>query len=180
MHTSNRKWTLIGLAALVIAALIGFTLTRQTATPRLKPSDTGNSRAQAKLVNETPLETALRLANTASTAEEQQLAKEAIRVADHEVDLAFAMALQQAQQHPPAQNGETGQINTRIHRLQNRLQEVQDNATRLTQLAAHPGKNDVDNIQQQLEIAQARVTLLKDAIDDAKKTWSGPAAIPRP
>ena len=169
MHTSNRKWTLIGLAALVIAALIGFTLTRETATPRLKPSDTGNSRAQAKLVNETPLETALRLANTASTAEEQQLAKEAIRVADHEVDLAFAMALQQAQQHPPAQNGETGQINARIHRLQNRLQEVQDNATRLTQLAAHPGKNDVDNIQQQLEIAQARVTLLKDAIDDAKE-----------
>ncbi len=169
MHKSKRKWILIGLALLVIAALIGFTLTRQTATLRLNRNAAGTATAQAKLVNETPLETALSLANAASTAEEQQLAKEAIRVADHEVDLAFAMALQQAQQSLPPQNNQTKQINARIHSLQNRLQEVQDNATRLTTLAAHPGKNDVDTIQQQLEIAQARVGLLKDAIDDAKE-----------
>ena len=67
------------------------------------------------------------------------------------------------------QNGETRQINARIHSLENHLQEVQDNVTRLTNLAAHPGKNDVNTIQQQLEIAQARVTLIKDALDDAKE-----------
>ena len=165
----RRTWTLTGLAVLVVAALIGLALTRQTATPRLKPSNTENGKAQAKLVNETPLETALSLANVASTAEEQQLATEAIRVADHEVDLAFAMALQQAQQRPVTQTGEIKQIDTRIHSLENRLQEVQDNATRLTKLATHPGKNDADNIQQQLEVAQARIALLKDAIDDAKE-----------
>ena len=156
------------LAVLAIAALIGFTLTRQTATP-LKRNETGNSVAQVKLVNETPLETAISLANTASTAEEHQLALEAIRVADHEVDMAFAMALQQAQQHPPALNNQTKQIDARIHSLESHLQDVQDNVTRLTKLAAHPGKNDTDAIQQQLEIAQARVALLKDAIGDAKE-----------
>ena len=169
MHTSKRKWTLVVLAALAIAALIGFTLTRQTATPHLKQNETGNSAAQVKLVNQTPLETALSLANTAITAEEHQLALEAIRVADHEVDMAFAIALQQAQQHPPALNDQTKQIDARIHSLESHLQDVQDKVTRLTKLAAHPGKNDADAIQQQLEIAQARVALLKDAIGDAKE-----------
>ena len=168
MHESKRNWLLMGLAILAIAALIGFTLTRQAEMPGQRTGE-GNSAAQAKLVNETPLETALSLANAASTAAEQQISTEAIRVADHEVDMAFAMALQQAQQHPAAQNGETKQINARIHSLETRLQQVQDNATRLTKLAAHPGKNDADTIQQQLEIAQARVTLIKDALDDAKE-----------
>ncbi len=158
----------MGLAILAIAALIGFTLTRQAGMPGQRTGE-GSSAAQAKLVNETPLETALSLANAASTAAEQQISTEAIRVADHEVDMAFAMALQQAQQHPAAQNGETKQISARIHSLETRLQQVQDNATRLTKLAAHPGKNDADTIQQQLEIAQARVTLIKDALDDAKE-----------
>lgn len=168
MHESKRNWLLMGLAILAIAALIGFTLTRQAGMPGQRTGE-GSSAAQAKLVNETPLETALSLANAASTAAEQQISTEAIRVADHEVDMAFAMALQQAQQHPAAQNGETKQISARIHSLETRLQQVQDNATRLTKLAAHPGKNDADTIQQQLEIAQARVTLIKDALDDAKE-----------
>ncbi len=159
----KRKWTLIALAVLMVAALIAFTVTRQTTTPHPKP---GASEAPAKLVNETPLLTALNLANAASTTEEQQLATEAVRVADHEVDLAFAMALQQAQLRPPAQNSTTLPINTRTHSLQSHLHEMQDLVARLTKLA---GKNDGDNIQQQLEIAQARVTLLKDALDDAKE-----------
>lgn len=169
MHESKRKWILIGLGVLVIAALIGLTITIQPATPSLKRSDTASPAPQAKLVNETPLETALSLASAANTAEEQQISTEAIRVADHEVDLAFAMALQQAQQHPPAQKGEIQQINGRIRALETRLQEVQDNVTRLTNLVNHPGKADVNATQQQLEIAQARVTLLKDVLDDAKE-----------
>lgn len=80
-----------------------------------------------------------------------------------------SVALQQAQQHPPALNDQTKQIGARIHSLESHLQDVQDKVTRLTKLAAHPGKNDADAIQQQLEIAQARVALLKDAIGDAKE-----------
>ncbi len=169
MHDSKRKWILIGLGVLVIAALIGFTVTTQPATPTLKPTGTASPATQAKLVNETPLETALSLASAANTAAEQQISTEAIRVADHEVDLAFAMALQQAQQHPPAQKGAIQQINARIRALGTRLQEVQDNVTRLTNLVSHPGKTDVNATQQQLEIAQARVTLLKDVLEDAKE-----------
>ena len=124
---------------------------------------------QAKLVDESPLETASSLSSVPSTAEEQRLASEAVRVADHEVDMAFASALQQTQLHPPVENAETKALNARILFLENRLQQVQEQASRLTKLAANPGKNDAHAIQQQLEMAQARVTLLQDALDDTKE-----------
>src|SRR5271157_626507 len=170
MHPSTRNLTLFGLAALLVAALIGFALTRQTASPDLLKRNAGRTEPeQAKLVDQSPLETAHNLANVASTAEEQKLAAEAVRIADHEVDMAFASALHQAELHPPVENNETKELNTRIRFLEGRLQAVQEQAARLTKLDANPGKNDAHAIQQQLEIAQARVALLQDGLDDAKE-----------
>ena len=160
----------MGLSVLLIAALIAFVLTRQTTNPEpLKQAAGKTEPAQAKLVDQSPLETAHSLSSVPSTAEEQTLASEAVRIADHEVDIAFASALQQTQLHPPAENSETKALNARILFLENRLQQVQEEANRLTKLAANPGKNDAHAIQQQLEMAQARATLLQDALDDAKE-----------
>ncbi len=168
MPTSARNLTLFGLALLLIAALIGFVLTRQTAGSGPPGQTAGKTEpAQAKLVDQSPLETAYNLANIASTADEQKLSAEAIRIADHEVDLAFASALQQAQLQPPTENSTTNELNRRIRFLEGRLQSVQEEASRLAKLAANPGKNEAHAIQQQLEIAQARVALLQDALDDA-------------
>ncbi len=144
-------------------------MTRESAIPVAQQNEKGARAPQVKLVNQTPLETALNLTNAASTAAEYQLALEGIRVADHEVDMAFVMALQHAQQTPPAETSEIKQINDRIHSLRKHQQEVQDTVARLTKLAEHPGKNDADTIEQQLEIAKARAGLISDAIDDAKE-----------
>ena len=131
-------------------------------------------------MDQSPLETAHNLSNVASTSEEQKLAEEAVRIADHEVDIAFASALQQAQLQPPAENSETKELNARIRFLDSRLQAVQEQVSRLTKLAANPGKNDAHAVQQQLEIAQARAALLQDGLDDAKEDLVRAAAIPRP
>jgi hypothetical protein len=62
MHLSARKLLLPGLAALLIAALIGFVLTRQIASPDLLKQSAGKPEpTQAKLVDQSPLETALNL-----------------------------------------------------------------------------------------------------------------------
>src|SRR5271157_1404534 len=133
MRISPRKLTVFGLSVLFIAALVGFALTRQTAIVNPPKQKAGKTEpAQAKLVDQTPLEAAHNLANVASTAEEQKLAAEAVRIADHEVDIAFASALQQAQLHPPAENSETKELNTRIRFLESRLQSVQEQAGPLT------------------------------------------------
>jgi len=169
MHNRARNVTVVVLSVLLIAALIAFVLTRETAKPNLPQQQAGQAEpGQTRLVDQSPLETAHSLSNIPSTAEEQKLAAEAIRIADHEVDMAFASALQ-AQLHPPAENSETKQLNSRIRALEGRLQTMQDEVTRLTKLAANPGKGDPQAIQQQLEIAQARAALVQDSLDDAKE-----------
>jgi small-conductance mechanosensitive channel len=170
MHSSGRNLTLFVLAVLSLVALLGFALTRPTANVSLPKQSTGTTEpTPAKLVDQSPLKTALSLGNVPSTAEEQNLAAEAVHAADQEVDIAFASALQQAQLHPPVENSTTQELNTRIRFLESRLQSVQEQTSQLTKLAANPGKNDAHAIQQQLEIAQARAALLQDGLDDAKE-----------
>ena len=169
MHSRARNITLVVLSALLIATLIGFAVTRQPAAPSLPQTQAGSAGpATTKLVDQSPLETAHSLSSVASTAQEQTLASEAVRIADYEVDMAFASALQ-AQLHAPTENAQTKELNSRIRALEGRLQTVQEQVARLTKLAANPGKGDDQAIQQQLEIAQARSALLQDALDDAKE-----------
>src|SRR5579885_2839064 len=56
----------------------------------------------APVVDQKPLQTARKLAASASTPEEQDYAREALRLADFGIDLAFAGALREATEHPPA------------------------------------------------------------------------------
>lgn len=167
MRLSVRDATLFGLTLLLIAALVGFLLTRDPAPSSSQSAVTKTE--PAKLVEQSPLETAHSLASIASTAQEQKLAAEAYRLADHEVDLAFASALQVAGLHPPAETSTTKELNQRIQRMGDRLQSVQQDVKRLTALQSNPRNANDQSIQQQLEIAQARSTLLQDALDDAKE-----------
>lgn len=167
MRVTLRNATLLGLVALLIAALVGFVLTREMAPV---PSKQPLAKTEpARLVEQSPLETAHGLAAIASTTAEQKLAEEAYRIADQEVDMAFASALQSTELHPPAQNSTTKELNERIQRMASRLQSVQQSAKRLTALSATPRYANDPAIQQQLELAQARATLLQDALDDAKE-----------
>ncbi len=141
MHTSARNLALVGLSVLLIAALIAFVLTRQTVNPEPLKHQAGNTEAApAKLVDQSPLETAHSLSSVPSTAEEQRLASEAVRIADHEVDIAFASALQNAQLHPPAENGETKELNARILFLDNRLQQVQAEVSQANEARGQSGQ----------------------------------------
>lgn len=167
MRITLRNATLLGLVVLLIAALVGFVLTREMAPAPSKPADAKTQ--PARLVEQSPVETAHSVAAIASTAPEQKLAQEAYRIADQEVDMAFASALQSTELHPPAQNSATKELNQRIQRMADRLQSVQQNVQRLTALIATPRDANNQAIQQQLELAQARATLLQDALDDAKE-----------
>src|SRR6185437_16503811 len=87
---------LLGIpAALVVACLVGSYLT-QGAMENLAFLRRGGSE-QTGLVDQRPWLTVAQIAPLAVSAEEQQQAREAERLADHEVDQAFAMALRQAQ-----------------------------------------------------------------------------------
>ena len=167
MFTGKRKWLLYALSLLFIAGLVAFFLTRATEPARLPARrEAATAAPKPKLVDESPLETADSLAVLASTADEQQIADQAVHLADQEVDLAFASALRQAQDHPAPQNGATKQLRDRVQSLESFLKTRQQEVNRLKKLDPS-GSND--DVQRQLEVAQARVTLLEDSLEDAKQ-----------
>src|SRR5262249_2207399 len=60
------------------------------------------SASQTQVVDQMPLLHAQQLAQLATDDDEKPLAQEALRLADHEVDMAFAQAVRDAAGHPPA------------------------------------------------------------------------------
>src|SRR5260370_31562177 len=95
-------------AAIILLLLLGATLyvlvrTRTAAPTLVSPSTNQDSNAgQTELVDQRPLQTAQQFAKMATSAEETPFAKQALALGDHEIALAFAEAIQHAQEHPPA------------------------------------------------------------------------------
>src|SRR5258708_2742787 len=102
-------------AAIILLLLLGATLyvlvrTRTAAPTLASPSTNQDSNAgQTELVDQRPLQTAQQFAKMATSAEEKPFAKQALALGDHEMDLAFAEAVQDAQEHPAdLSNGRQG------------------------------------------------------------------------
>ena len=170
MLRGTRRFLILGLLALLVAALAGFLITRAAEGPRIFRSRAARaSTTKTTIVDQTPYRTAISLQPVASTADEQELAAEAVRIADREVDIAFASSLRRAKEATPPQTPEITEINRRLTTMGGRLQAEQAEVDRLTQLAAKPGRNDATVIQQQLEIGKAQIALLQDGIEDAKQ-----------
>jgi small-conductance mechanosensitive channel len=166
-----REWIgVIALLALVVATIAGLVL---TSNPGAVPVVAKNSHAAivpaAPLVDQKPLQTARALAPLAATSEAQNYAREALKLADYEVDLAFADALRDAAAHPPQMTAELRDLTTRIAQAENVMKASQDRIAQLTRQLAAASERDHDSIQDQLDIAKAQLELDQDELDDAKE-----------
>ena len=84
------------------------------------------------IVDQRPWQTAKTLAALAVSAEELELAREAERLADHEVDQAFAQSLRQASAETRHLTGEALTLQQRVTELQQTVKEDQDRVAALT------------------------------------------------
>src|SRR6266571_8060149 len=83
----------VALLALLGATIVGVLQSGGDAgAPAGQDPATRGSTNGASPVDQSPLKTAQRLAALATTPDEQPPAQEALRIADHEVDVAFAEA----------------------------------------------------------------------------------------
>src|ERR1700730_14289012 len=106
-----RNFAPIGLLSLLLLAILVLVLTN---SPSGEPSE-DLQQVQRSPVDQQPLEKARELHALAVTAEEQQLAQNAVRIADHAVDLAFDIALRTAsQQSADAETAATLGMHRRI------------------------------------------------------------------
>ena len=152
---------------LVLGTSAAYYATRETTTPRAK--NTLSNAAQAPLVDERPLPTARGLASLAITPEEQRLAQEAVRIADHEVDLAFADALRQAAEQKSDQDPKKRDLYLKMQQAQSALAEAR---SRIEQLkakisAAKPGEKEA--LQERKDLLDAEQALDEDEVEDAQQ-----------
>ena len=159
----TRQWLVVlGLFALIAAAIAGLVLTRDTGMPGARTRS-----RRAALVDEGIVQTARNTANLAWSREEQRYARQALRLADHAVDLAFADAMREATLHPAAPTPETNELYARVSRAEAQVKSDQELAAELTREASAP-KADQQAVQQQLDLVQAQLELDKDELEDAK------------
>jgi small-conductance mechanosensitive channel len=173
-----RQWIIaIVLLLLVGAAIVGLVWTRElpatneeaVGTPGSSAPGPKAPKAQHPLVDQRPLQTARRMAALASTPEEQVLARQAEKVGDHEVDLAFLDTLRTAEENPPKLSPEARQIADRKNKAELKLKEDQESVALLTRkLAAAPEKQK-DNLQDQIDVAKAQLDLDQDELDDVSE-----------
>ena len=158
---TRQQIVVAGLLALVVVAIAALVLTRDSSSaPRTRPR-------RAPLVDEQPVQTARSMATLASTREEQRFAQQALRLADHAVDLAFANALREATLHPVANAPETRELFSRVSRAEAQVKSDQDLIDSLKKESA-TAKDSGKEIQLQLDLVQAQLELDKDDLEDAK------------
>src|SRR5260370_32175915 len=111
---TTQKIAAIVLVALLGAVAYGLLRTGQPASAPAMNTKTGyGGAAQAPIVDQTALVTAQRLAQMPTSTEEQPLAREALRLGCHPMDLAFAAAVRDAGEHPPVFNPAANEIQPR-------------------------------------------------------------------
>jgi hypothetical protein len=153
------------LLTLLALAAAGLFLTRDTGEAAQGKPLPGH---RAPLVDEEPIQTARSIAKLASSWEEQRLAQQALKLADHEVDLAFADALRDAAEKPIPATAESRQLYGRLSKAQAQLKDDQDRADQVKKQLEKARGERQDNLQQQMSIVQAQIELDQDELDDAK------------
>src|SRR5689334_17283471 len=178
---STRLTILLSLIAVLAACLI---LTWETGdvmsnlsflNPRNNPNRTSGSKKA--IVDIKPWQTAQALATLAYTAEEKEYAQEAERLADHEVDQAFATALRQATldaQHLKL-SGEALALSKKVAQLQQLIGEDKDEIQTITEALKAPPRKDgkpSEYDEGDLEVAKAQLALDTDELADVQHDFN--------
>ena len=162
-------------AAIILLLLLGgtvYVLVRtRTAAPTLVSPNTaqGPNSAQPELVDQRPLQSAQQFAKMATSAEEKPFAEQALALGDHEMDLAFAAAVQDAQEHPPVLSAQGKAIQAHLQKLEDSVDTDKKRVDALTAAEAKASGAKKDALDDQLDLAKAQLELDQDEIDEAKQ-----------
>ena len=149
---------------LILAGAVGAGL-YQTRGPDAAPAPKPQPKVAEAQVDQEPNITARRLAAFAFSQEEKQFARDAERLADHEVDLAFNDALRQAAYAAPPPTPAVRELQETKDRQERAVDEGGRNVARLTKAVAAAREQDKDALEDQLEVAKAQLELDKDELD---------------
>src|ERR1700745_1405925 len=156
----SRARTVIVLVMLIVLAvtLTGAFLTRGVMAdlPFLQASKGSWTGAYVPLgiVDQRPWQTAATLGAMAQSSEEKKFARDAERLADHEVDQAFSQSLRQASLAKPNLTGKALALQQRVNELQETVKNDEARIAALSAAAVTKSAAAVSNTSD-LEIAKA-------------------------
>ena len=162
-HTArhSRKVAALSVAALLALSAYGVWLTGRERARVVSLASPTTSGATIILTDDGTLTTALTLVKLPTTIEELPLAQNALRLADREMDLAFADAVRQLAAHPQ-------QVTPETHAIAERLALAQrQHATDSMRVAELEGADASAAGSGQLDLAKARLEVSQDEMDDA-------------
>lgn len=164
---NTQKILLASLIILAVASLGAVLYTRSWADYRSRLRALWlASNHSSTLVDTHALDTAQQLAPLAVTRLEKNYAHEALRLADHSVDLAFAAALADASENPAPPTPATRALAAKITETENTVAADQDKVDDLKKRLASARGSSKDKIQTQLDLAQAQLSLDQDSLED--------------
>ncbi|MGO9037094.1 MAG: mechanosensitive ion channel domain-containing protein [Steroidobacteraceae bacterium] len=154
------------LALLLILAGAGWWYTKP---PPPTAHNKSAAMGSAPPVDESSYTTAQRLAQLATTPEEQPYAQSALRIADHQLALAFTSALRDVEAHPPPLGPQALEIQDRLKQSQALMDGDQQRVTQLAAALAAASASQKDVLQDELDLAQAQLDLDKDELEEANQ-----------
>src|SRR5262245_4140230 len=166
----SRRYRILAavLVVLLIATIAGLVFTSK---PIVEPRGRGAYRNEPfyRLISaaQDQFDTARRLASRAVSPEEQWIAREVIRIADSEVDLTFASALREANEHPIKLSAEAQAIFERLKSAEAQLDADEAAVARLKKAIAGTKEGSSDSLERQLQLVEAQADLDQDDVDDA-------------
>ncbi len=163
-----RQWMVtLGLLVLVATAITAAILTRNWGSD--SPPTARSSAIRKMLVDERPLKTARNMAKLASGWDERRLAEEALKLGDHEVDLAFADALRDAANSPAQSTPQAREMYARVSKADALAKADQQRIDELNKQIAKASGARLDDLKDQLDLVSAQLELDQDELGDAKE-----------
>ena len=157
------SWSLpaAALAILIAASAGGWYFTRDTAAP---PAAAGPARDSRSLIDQRLVQTSQSMAAQAATPPEQDLAREALRLTDHELDQAYATALREVTAPPPPATGPLRDLAARVSQASARVAAGRERVAALAKKASSS-----EDAAARLELAKAQLALSEDELEDASQ-----------
>ena len=169
MKLANKIFSIV-LVVLLVATIYGLIRTgRGSGIPGGNGTVAATGPAPAAPVDQTPLLTAQAFASMPTSAVELPFARAALQLGDQEMDLAFALAVLDATQHPPSLTAKAKEIQARLQKAQDALAAEQAHVAQLTAAEAKASGAQKNKLDDQLKLAQAQLELDQDEVDDAKE-----------
>jgi small-conductance mechanosensitive channel len=171
MKTTKQIATIILIILLGVIAYGLFRTGRSVTTSRIT---TGVELPQAHgpAIDQSSLDTARKLVQMPTSADELPLAQEALRIGDREMDLAFAAAVSDVREHPAVLSAEAKQIQARLQNAESSLDRDKTRVEQLTSALAKATGAKKDSLDNQLQQAKVQVDLDQDEVDNAKQELS--------